>query len=65
MRYQISVVFDETDGLATPDEDTAIDVFNDRLVTLTPGRQPGPRQRPALPRSIVLAHGCRGRRSPA
>jgi hypothetical protein len=31
MRYLISVIFNETDGLATPDEDAAIDVFNDRL----------------------------------
>jgi len=30
MRYLVSVIFDE-DGLATPDEDAAIDVFNDRL----------------------------------
>jgi hypothetical protein len=31
MQYLISVIFNETDGLATPDEDAAIDVFNDRL----------------------------------
>src|ERR1700745_1341942 len=31
MQYLISVIND-TDGLATPDEDAAIDVFNDRLV---------------------------------
>jgi hypothetical protein len=30
MQYLISVIND-TDGLATPDEDAAIDVFNDRL----------------------------------
>ena len=30
MQYLVSVIFDE-DGLATPDEDAAIDVFNDRL----------------------------------
>jgi hypothetical protein len=30
MQYLISVI-DETAGLATPDEDAAIDVFNDRL----------------------------------
>ena len=32
MQYLVSVIFDE-DGLATPDEDAAIDVFNDRLQT--------------------------------
>src|ERR1700742_2848432 len=32
MQYLVSVIFDGTDGLATPDEDAAIDVFNDRLV---------------------------------
>ena len=31
MQYLVSVIFDN-DGLATPDEDAAIDVFNDRLV---------------------------------
>ncbi|MFG3697690.1 YciI family protein [Micromonospora sp. NPDC047620] len=31
MQYLISVIFNDTDGLATPDEDAAIDVFNDRL----------------------------------
>jgi hypothetical protein len=31
MQYLVSVIFD-SDGLATPDEDAAIDVFNDRLV---------------------------------
>ena len=31
MQYLIAVIFNETDGLATPDEDAAIDVFNDRL----------------------------------
>ena len=31
MQYLISVIFDGTDGLATPDEDAAIDVFNERL----------------------------------
>ena len=31
MQYLVSVIFDE-DGLATPDEQAAIDVFNDRLV---------------------------------
>src|ERR1700757_2156386 len=31
MQYLVSVIFDE-DGLATPEEDAAIDVFNDRLV---------------------------------
>ena len=31
MQYLVSVIFDK-DGLATPDEDAAIDVFNDRLV---------------------------------
>ena len=30
MQYLVSVIFDH-DGLATPDEDAAIDVFNDRL----------------------------------
>jgi hypothetical protein len=30
MQYLISVIFDEA-GLATPDEQAAIDVFNDRL----------------------------------
>jgi hypothetical protein len=30
MQYLISVI-DDTAGLATPDEDAAIDVFNDRL----------------------------------
>jgi len=30
MQYLISVIHDQA-GLATPDEDTAIDVFNDRL----------------------------------
>jgi hypothetical protein len=32
MQYLISVIFDE-DVLATPEEDAAIDVFNDRLQT--------------------------------
>ena len=31
MQYLVSVIFDK-EGLATPDEDAAIDVFNDRLV---------------------------------
>jgi hypothetical protein len=31
MQYLVSVIFNETDGLATPDEAAAIDVFNDRL----------------------------------
>jgi hypothetical protein len=31
MQYLVSVIFD-TPGLATPDEQAAIDVFNDRLV---------------------------------
>src|SRR2546430_10310037 len=31
MQYLISVIFGETDGLATPDEAASIDVFNDRL----------------------------------
>ena len=31
MQYLVSVIADH-DGLATPDEDAAIDVFNDRLV---------------------------------
>jgi hypothetical protein len=31
MQYLVSVIFDEA-GLATPDEQAAIDVFNDRLV---------------------------------
>ena len=31
MQYLLSVISDH-DGLATPDEDAAIDVFNDRLV---------------------------------
>ena len=31
MQYLVSVIFDQ-DGMATPDEDAAIDVFNDRLV---------------------------------
>jgi hypothetical protein len=30
MQYLVSVIFDN-DGLATPDEDAAIDVFNDRI----------------------------------
>src|SRR6516225_7694468 len=30
MQYMVSVIFD-TAGLATPDEEAAIDVFNDRL----------------------------------
>jgi hypothetical protein len=30
MQYLVSVIYDTT-GLATPDEDAAIDVFNDRL----------------------------------
>jgi hypothetical protein len=32
MQYLVSVIFDE-EGLATPEEDAAIDVFNDGLVT--------------------------------
>ena len=32
MQYLVSVI-DDTAGLATPDEDAAIDVFNDRLKT--------------------------------
>src|SRR6201993_340198 len=32
MQYLVSVIFDE-DGLATPEEDAAIDVFNNRLQT--------------------------------
>jgi hypothetical protein len=32
MQYLLSVI-DDTAGLATPDEDAAIDVFNDRLKT--------------------------------
>ncbi|GAA4557524.1 YciI family protein [Planotetraspora kaengkrachanensis] len=31
MQYMVSVIFDGP-GLATPEEDAAIDVFNDRLV---------------------------------
>jgi hypothetical protein len=31
MQYLVSVIFDN-DGLATPDEEAQIDVFNDRLV---------------------------------
>jgi hypothetical protein len=31
MQYLVSVIFDNP-GLATPDKDAAIDVFNDRLV---------------------------------
>jgi hypothetical protein len=31
MQYLVSVIFDQA-GMATPDEDAAIDVFNDRLV---------------------------------
>ena len=31
MQYLVSVIFDKA-GLATPEEDAAIDVFNDRLV---------------------------------
>ena len=31
MQYLVSVIFDRP-GLATPDEEAAIDVFNDRLV---------------------------------
>jgi hypothetical protein len=31
MQYLVSVVFEGTDGLATPQEDAAIDVFNERL----------------------------------
>jgi hypothetical protein len=31
MQYLVSVIFDEV-GLATPEEQAAIDVFNDRLV---------------------------------
>jgi len=31
MQYMVSVIFDQP-GLATPEEDAAIDVFNDRLV---------------------------------
>jgi hypothetical protein len=32
MQYLVSVIFDHA-GLATPDEEAAIDVFNDRLKT--------------------------------
>ena len=32
MQYLVSVIFDKA-GMATPDEQAAIDVFNDRLVT--------------------------------
>jgi len=32
MRYLVSVI-DDTAGMATPEEDAAIDVFNDRLQT--------------------------------
>jgi hypothetical protein len=32
MQYLVSVIFDQ-EGLATPEEDAAIDVFNDGLVT--------------------------------
>jgi hypothetical protein len=31
MQYLVSVIFDKA-GMATPDEEAAIDVFNDRLV---------------------------------
>jgi len=31
MRYLVSVIFDQA-GLATPDEQAAIDTFNDRLI---------------------------------
>ena len=31
MQYLVSVIFDQA-GLATPDEQAAIDVFNDRLM---------------------------------
>jgi hypothetical protein len=31
MQYLVSVIFDKA-GMATPEEDAAIDVFNDRLV---------------------------------
>ncbi|MCZ4099699.1 hypothetical protein C8250_002510 [Streptomyces sp. So13.3] len=31
MQYLVSVITDTTDNLATPDEDAAIDVFNERL----------------------------------
>ncbi|WP_248962636.1 YciI family protein [Sphaerisporangium perillae] len=31
MQYMVSVIFDKA-GMATPDEQAAIDVFNDRLV---------------------------------
>jgi len=31
MQYLVSVIFDDTAGLATPDEMAAIDAFNDRL----------------------------------
>jgi hypothetical protein len=31
MQYLVSVIFDETDGLATPSEMAAIDTFNERL----------------------------------
>jgi len=31
MQYLVSVIFDETDGLATESEMAAINVFNDRL----------------------------------
>ena len=31
MQYLVSVIFDQA-GMATPDEEAAIDVFNDRLI---------------------------------
>jgi hypothetical protein len=31
MKYLVSVIFDDTAGLATPDEMAAIDAFNDQL----------------------------------
>jgi hypothetical protein len=31
MQYLVSVIFDDTAGLATPDEMAAIDAFNERL----------------------------------
>jgi hypothetical protein len=31
MQYMISVIHDQNPGLATPDEEAAIDVFNERL----------------------------------
>jgi hypothetical protein len=33
MQYLVSVIFDDESTMATPEEDAAIDVFNDRLRT--------------------------------